>query len=53
MNFGQHGCQKLVAMEMSRLVITSYKCENNSRRILGKVAKFGGYSFDRLEVIHR
>ena len=49
---GKHGCQKLVAMETSELVITWYRCQNIPSRFLRKVVKFGGDSFNRREVIH-
>ena len=46
------GARKMVSMETSKLVITWYKYQNISRRLLEKVAKFGGESFNRHEVIH-
>ena len=53
MKYWKHGCQNLVAMETSKLVITCYKCQNVPRRFcLGKVAMFGGDSFNCHEVIH-
>ena len=39
-------------METSRLVMTGRNCQKIPRRLLGKVAKFGGDSFNRHEVIY-
>ena len=50
--FGKYGCQKLVAMETSKLVITWYKYQNIPRRFLGKFARFNGENFILYEVIH-
>ena len=48
----KHGCQKLVAMATLKSVITWCKGQNISRTFLGKIAKFGGDSFNRREFIH-
>ena len=37
-------------METSKLVITLFKSQNVARRFLGKFVKFGGDSFNLLEV---
>ena len=51
-NFEKHACQNTVAMETSNCLDQDLSHQNVARKILGKIAEFGGVCFNIRKVIN-